>query len=338
MKSCIPIRFFVLACSCACVLCCRVSVRVPKFEILENAAAESVKNAVQVMGEQMTRFTEESTKHLQTMGSSFTQFLEEMSGSVERGIVTVVGQVEGMREDLNKYFTEISKTVKKLEEAVTPRIIAILDDVDIAVRRSHILIDVGIVLFLLLVIFVSDCLRLKMSTGNDLISCCGYIIMSFLELSFLVCAVAVMVNIFYKVIMGKDIEKDLLLQFIVFFIVSIILFFVVLPLAWKIVKTILLISVWPLQTNISAWLRVGLFSLFTIVISVFFYYSTSPIVSLIVSCVLFLGVGICVNVVTYFFASKSTNEDEVRRFRRLYFEGMPTIKYKQPRKLLYRKF
>jgi hypothetical protein len=266
--------------------------------------------------------------------------------SARKAVQVIEEQSKGLREDLSKrvdmFLTEMMVRAQKLEQAFTqeivPRITTILDDVDIAVRRSHILIDVGIVLFLLLGFFVSDCLRLKTSTGNDLISCCGCVILSFLELVSLVCAVAVLVNIFYKVIMGKDIEKDMLLQFIVFFIVSIILFFVVLPLAWKIVKTILLISVWPLQTNISAWLRVGLFSLFTIVISVLFYYSTSPIDSLIVPCVLFLGVGICVNVVTYFSTSKSTNEDEVRRFRRLYFDGKPTIKYKQPRKLPYRKF
>ena len=340
MKSCIPIRLFLLACSCACVLCCRVRVPVPNFKQLENAAAESARNAVQVMGKQMTRFTEESTKLLQTMGSSVTQFLKDMSGNVERGIVMVEWQVKGIREDTNTHLEAMGKNVtnflgellKRVDNAsevfnkeITPRITSILDNFDITVKKSHSVMDIGILLLLLFGFYVSRYLRLL--TGNDFVSRLGYIILSLLELIFLVGAVAVLVITLHKFVTGKEIEYEMLLravavlvntmvntlhklvtdienemspQFTVLFFVSIIVFLWVLPLAWKIVKALLVIFSWPLQRNLSVRLRVGLSSLFTIVISVLYYYSTSSIDFFIISCVIFLGIGVCINVVMHF--------------------------------------
>ena len=322
MKTCITIilLLLMLVSSCSYVLSCRVKVRTPDFKQLEGAASNALQKGIQSMGQQMQRFTDNGIQLLQTMGTSVSQFLSEISDTTEKGIETIGKQVEGIRTDTNRQLenivNDVNRTlgelvlrVDKVGEAINknimPPLTSILNNANVIVKKAHTVVDIWIVLLLLFGFFVSRYLRLL--TGNDFVSLCEYVILSFSELILLNGAVIVLIVTLHKFIVSEDDEKKILdemspeagvqnerlLKFMVILNVLIIVIFGTLRLVRKIdVKAVLAIFFWPLQKKISVGLRALLF-LFVIATSVFFYYSTSSIFTSILSyIVLFVGIGV----------------------------------------------
>lgn len=324
MKTCITILSLLLASSCPYVLSCpRVRFRTPDFKQLEGAASNALQNGVQAMGKEMQRFADNGIKLLDIMGTSVRQFLSEISDTTQKGIETIGKEVEGIRNDTNRHLenivNDVNRTldelvlrVDKVGEAINknimPPLTSILNNANVIVKKAHTVVDIWIVLLLLSGFFVSRYLRL-LNTGKDFVSRCEYVILSFLELILLNGAVIVLILTLHKFIMGKDNEQkiqhemlpgadvpnenEMLLKFTILFNVLIIAIFGTLRLVRKIdVKAVLSILLWPLQKKNSVCLRALLFS-FVIATSVFFYYSTSSIFTLILSCILsFVGIGV----------------------------------------------
>ena len=285
MKTCITIilLLLMLVSSCPYVLSCRVKVRTPDFKQLEGAASNALQKGIQSMGQQMQRFTDNGIQLLQTMGTSVSQFLSEISDTTEKGIETIGKQVEGIRTDTNRQLenivNDVNRTlgelvlrVDKVGEAINknimPPLTSILNNANVIVKKAHTVVDIWIVLLLLFGFFVSRYLRLL--TGNDFVSLCEYVILSFSELILLNGAVIVLIVTLHKFIVSEDDEKKILdemspedgvqnerlLKFMVILNVLIIVIFGTLRLVRKIdVKAVLAIFFWPLQKKISVGLH-----------------------------------------------------------------------------------
>ena len=103
-----------------------------------------------------------------------------------------------IRKSLDVFLTELNETIHKLEQKLTqeivPRAATILDDVNATLK-------IGILLLLLLGYFVARHLRL--STGNDFISWCEYLILNTLKIVFLIATLAILVATVYKIVTGR---------------------------------------------------------------------------------------------------------------------------------------
>ena len=221
MKTCITILLLLLASSCPNVLSCvNVRVRVPSLRQLEGAASNAVQQGMHQVGEQMQRFTDEGTNLLQTMGTSVSQFLNRISQTTEKSMATIVKEAEGMRTDWNRHLQNVEDGVnntlrdlilrvdnvgKAINKNVMPALTSILNNANVLVKKTHTVVDIGIVLLLLSGFFVSRHLRLQ--TGNDFVSCCEYAILSFLELLLLNAVVLVLIITLHKFAEGEDIEQ-----------------------------------------------------------------------------------------------------------------------------------
>lgn len=230
MKSCVPcICLFLLACSCAYVSCCikaRVRVAVPDFRHAQNAVATSVSNMVSVVEGKMQRLTDESAQLLQTVGSSVSNLVEEMSTNVEKAIVMVEGQVRGMREDANRHLGAIGNNVSNfldelmvhvdnvsevIQKDILPEAVLITKNVNKVVKKTLTVMDIGILILALLVLFLSRYLRL--TTRSDIFSSSGYFILGFFEWAVLTFAIHKFALIFHKHVTDEVIETDMSLQF-----------------------------------------------------------------------------------------------------------------------------
>jgi hypothetical protein len=229
---------------------------------LEDSAAASLRTGVQVMGDQMQRFTDESTRLLQTMGSSVSQFLEEMSQNTERGIAMVETQVKGLREDANRHLEAMGNNVTKFlgelmvhvdkageafNEEIMPRTMTLLDNVNITVKKTHTVIDIGILILVLFGFFVSSYLRLR-NTNQDIFSLCSYFILGLLEMAFLTFAIHKFAQIFQKQVTDKDIEKELAQQLAIA-TACLIVFVIVIILAVKLIVILVRYFTVPKLTN-----------------------------------------------------------------------------------------
>ena len=252
---------------------------------------------------------EQTNAHLEAMINTVkdiqTQFLQRVGVNIEQAEQTNT-HLEAMINTVKDIQTQFLQRVVNIEEAVA--------NVNTVVKKSHVGLDIGTLILLLFAFFVSRYLRLH--TGNDLISLSGYIILSFIELAFLIYAFQLSANILHKRLTGEDIENETLLQLafgtgclivsilVILLVVRLTVTWVLPFIVWS-VKTLLVITFgWPLQRNLSIRQRVGFSILCTTVVSVFLYYSTSPVdCAIILSAFLFI-VGVCVNVFACFTASQ----------------------------------
>ena len=219
MKTCMTVLLLLLASSCPYVLSC-LSVKVPKFRQLESTASDVLQQGMHKVDEKMKQFVDDGTKLFQTMRTSVSQFLNDISETAETGMANIVKQAEGMRTDLNKHLeiveNEVNNTLRELllrvdnvgeaiNKNVMPALTSILNNANVLFKKTHTLVDIGIVLLLLSGFFVSRHLRLQ--TGNDFVSCCEYVILSFLELLLLNAVVLVLIITLHKFVEGDDIEQ-----------------------------------------------------------------------------------------------------------------------------------
>lgn len=346
----ILIRLFLLVCSCA--FCearghCGHRGQGGQAPALANAGKE-----IEEMGRQMKRFTDESTRHFQTMGVSMSNVLKVMSDNAARGINLMEQQVKQMTEQTNTHLEAMINTVKDIQTQFLQRVVNIeeaVDNVNTVVKKSHVGLDIGTLILLLFAFFVSRYLRLH--TGNDIISLGGYIILSFIELAFLIYAFQLSANILHKRLTGEDIENETLLQLafgtgclivsilVILLVVRLTVTWVLPFIVWS-VKTLLVITFgWPLQRNLSIRQRVGFSILCTTVVSVFLYYSTSPVdCAIILSAFLFIA-GVCVNVLACFDAPKpqatpapSNEDNEILLLNRFCHDPNENVRKRQPYK------
>ena len=326
---------------------------------------------VEEMLHKSERLTDESTRHSQAMG-----VLKVISDNTARGITLMEQQVKQMTEQTNTHLEAMIKitlmeqqvkqmteqtnthleaminTVKDIQTQFLQRVVNIeeaVDNVNTVVKKSHVGLDIGTLILLLFAFFVSRYLRLH--TGNDIISLGGYIILSFIELAFLIYAFQLSANILHKRLTGEDIENETLLQLafgtgclivsilVILLVVRLTVTWVLPFIVWS-VKTLLVITFgWPLQRNLSIRQRVGFSILCTTVVSVFLYYSTSPVdCAIILSAFLFIA-GVCVNVLACFDAPKpqatpapSNEDNEILLLNRFCHDPNENVRKRQPYK------
>ena len=168
--------------------------------ISDNAA-----RGITLMEQQVKQMTEQTNTHLEAMINTVkdiqTQFLQRVGVNIEEAEQTNT-HLEAMINTVKDIQTQFLQRVVNIEEAVA--------NVNTVVKKSHVGLDIGTLILLLFAFFVSRYLRLH--TGNDLISLGGYIILSFIELAFLIYAFQLSANILHKHLTGEDIENETLLQ------------------------------------------------------------------------------------------------------------------------------
>ena len=135
-------------------------------------------------------------------------------------MANIVKQAEEIRTDLNIQFEIVQNVVNNtlrelilrvdnvgeaINKNVMPALTSILNNVNVLFKKTHSFVDIGIVLLLLSGFFVSRHLRLQ--TGNDFVSCCEYVILSFLELLLLNAMVLVLMITLHQFAEGEDIEQ-----------------------------------------------------------------------------------------------------------------------------------
>jgi hypothetical protein len=177
---------------------------------------------VDVVEGKMQLLTDESAQLIQTMGSSISNLVKEMSRNVEKAIVKVEGRVRGMTEDVNRHLGAMENNVTNLlgklkayvdnvaeviQKDILLEAIFLTKNVNKAVKRTLTLMDVGIFILALLVLFVSRYLRL--TTKSDIFSSSGYFILGFFEWATLTFVVHKFVLIFHNHVTDEDIEKNI---------------------------------------------------------------------------------------------------------------------------------
>ena len=241
-------------------------------------------NAIHEMGQQIKRFTEQSTIHFRAMGTSINDVLKIMSQTTARGINLMEEEVKEMKEHTSAQLNAMTKNVEAIYSQFLQRVVNVEDavqHVNTVIKRSRTGLEIGILILVLLVYLVARHLRLH--TESDVVSRGGVVILSFIEIVFLIYALQLSANILHRHLTGEDIDSEELLRLAIgtaSLIVSIMLILA----ALNVVSTwVLPFLFWSIKAsmitlrNLVARLRWAFLPMCMFVISVYLYHFPSTI-------------------------------------------------------------